>query len=79
MFGNFEFIQDEIENWGEIGFDVGGENLGAHAEDSGQVLFENAVGEKEGDDGLDGFHGGCAEIRVLGEGFACIDTHYLKT
>lgn len=78
MFGNFEFIQDEIKNWGEISFDVSGENLGAHAKDSGQVLFQNAIGEKEGDDGLNGFHGGCTEIRVLADCFSCINTHYLK-
>lgn len=34
-----------------------------------------AFGLEEGDDGVDGFHGGGAEIRVLGEGLACVDAH----
>lgn len=27
---------------------------------------------------MNGFHGGCAKIRVLGECFASINTHYFK-
>lgn len=78
MFRDFEFLQEEIKNWVEISFDVRSENLGAHANDSGQVLFLKAFGHEEGDDGVNGFHGGCAEFRVLGQCFACINTHHLK-
>lgn len=79
MVWDSEFLREEIENWVEIGFDVRGENLGAHAEDPGKVLVLDAFREKEGDDGVNGFHCSCAEVRVLGQCFTCIDTHYLET
>ena len=49
---------EETENWVKVSFDVGSENFGAHAKDSGQVLLANAFGLEEGDDGVDGFEGG---------------------
>ncbi|RDX86003.1 Auxilin-related protein 2, partial [Mucuna pruriens] len=78
LFWDFEFMQDKVKNWDEISFDVRGEDFGAHAKDSGQVLFLKAHGEKEGDDGVNGLQGSSAKIRVLGQCFTCINTHYLK-
>lgn len=71
-------MQEKIKNRVEFSFDVRGENLGAHAKDSWQVLVLDAFGEKEADDGLNGFHGGCPEVRVLRQCSPCINTHYLK-
>lgn len=53
MFWDLEVFREEIENWVEVSFDVGGENMGAHPKNLGQVLFLYAFGLKEGDYGLD--------------------------
>lgn len=36
--GNSEIVGEEVEDGGEIRSDVGGENGGAHAEDSAEVF-----------------------------------------
>lgn len=62
----------------EVGLDAGGEDAGAHPKDLGQVLLVDAFGVEEGDYGADGVESRGVEIRVLGEGFACIDSHDFK-
>lgn len=78
MVGDAEVPGQEAEDGAEVGFDVGGEEIGAHAEDPGQVLLVDALGLEEGDDGVDGVEGGAAEGRVEGEGSARVDTHDLE-
>lgn len=78
LVGDAEVPGQEAEDGAEVGLDVGGEELGAHAEDPAQVLLVDALGLEEGDDGVDGVEGGAAEGGVEGEGPARVDAHDLE-
>lgn len=62
-------MREEIENWVELGFNVGGEDLRAHAKNPRQVLLVDAFGLEEENDGVNGMQGGSVERRVKGECF----------
>lgn len=76
--GDAEVVREEIEDGSEVGFDVGGEDGGAHAEDAAEVLEVDALGLEEGDDVVDGVEGGGVEGGVEGEGAAGVDAHDLE-
>lgn len=78
MVGNSEIAGEEVEDRSEIGSDVGGEDGGAHAEDSAEIVEVDALGLEEGDDGVDGAEGGGVESGVEGERSAGVDAHDLE-
>lgn len=71
-------MREKVEDRGEVGFDVGGEDGGAHAEDSAQILEVDALGLEEGDDGVDGVEGLGVESGVYRERAAGVDAHDLE-
>lgn len=64
MFGYSELVRDETENRVQLGFDIGGENLWTHSENSREVFLMNAFGLEERDYGMDGIERSGVERRV---------------
>lgn len=62
--GDGDFVEEEIEDWVEVGLGVGGEELRVHIEDAAKGRAADAEGREAAFDGYEGGEWGGAEVWV---------------
>lgn len=70
---NGGFMEEEIEDWVEMGVRGAGQQLGMHAQNPAHVRPVYAEGVEAFLDGFEGIKGGRTQVRVLGQGFGGVD------
>ena len=76
--GDGDLVEEEIEDWVEVGLGVGGEELRVHVEDAAEGRAANAEGGKAALDGDEGGEWGGAEVWVQLEGLVGVDIEALE-
>lgn len=76
--GDGDLVEEEIEDWVEVGLGVGGEELRVHVEDAAEGRAVDAEGGEAALDGDEGGEWGGAEVWVQSEGLLGVDVEVLE-